>query len=103
MKTKVENKVTILFDTLKEFFGDNMNLASLRFFGLYISALCKVKTVYFEKLACAFEVNVRAESSLRRIQRFIAGYSLDSDLVARFIFSLLPHEPSYRLVLDRIN
>jgi len=24
-------------------------------------------------------------------------YSLDSDLVARFIFALLPHEPPYRL------
>jgi hypothetical protein len=27
MNTKVENKVTILSDTLKEFFGDKINLA----------------------------------------------------------------------------
>lgn len=103
MTTKVENKVTILSDTLKEFFGDKMNLARIKFFGLFISALCKVQTVCFEKLACGFDSSVKAESSLRRIQRFVAEYSLDSDLVARFIFALLPHEPPYRLVLDRTN
>jgi len=103
MKIKVENKVTVLSDTLKEFFGDKMNLARIKFFGLFISALCKVQTVCFEKLACGFDSSVKAESSLRRIQRFISEYSLDSDLVARFIFALLPHEPPYRLVLDRTN
>ncbi len=103
MKIKVENKVTVLSDTLKEFFGDKMNLARIKFFGLFISALCKVQTVCFEKLACGFDSSVNVESSLRRIQRFVAGYSLDSDLVARFIFALLPHEPPYRLVLDRTN
>ncbi|MDX9904189.1 MAG: hypothetical protein RB288_08950, partial [Bacteroidales bacterium] len=34
--------------------------------GLFISALCKVQTVCFEKLACSFECDARAESSLRR-------------------------------------
>ena len=103
MDTKVENKVTILSDTLKEFFGDKMNLARIKFFGLFISALCKVQTVCFEKLACSFDTNVRVDSSLRRIQRFISEYSLDSDLIARFVFSLLPHKPPYRLALDRTN
>jgi len=50
MDTKVESKVTILSDTLKEFFGNKMNLARIKFFGLFISALCKVQTVCFEKL-----------------------------------------------------
>jgi hypothetical protein len=99
MNTKVENKVTILSDTLKEFFGDKMNLARIKFFGLFISALCKVQTVCFEKLACSFDTNVRVDSSLRRIQRFISEYSLDSDMIARFVFSLLPHKPPYRLAL----
>jgi len=88
---------------LKEFFGDKMNLARIKFFGLFISSLCKVQTVCFEKLACGFGCDAKAESSLRRIQRFISEYSLNSDLVARFIFSLLPHEPPYRLALDRTN
>jgi hypothetical protein len=80
-----------------------MNLACVKFFGLFISALCKVQTVCFEKLACGFDSNAKADSSLRRIQRFISEYSLDSDLIDKFIFSLLPHEPPYRLVLDRTN
>jgi len=45
-----------------------------------------VQTVCFEKLACGFDSSVKADSSLRRIQRFISEYSLDSDLVARCIF-----------------
>ena len=62
-----------------------------------------MQTVCFEKLACGFDSSVKADSSLRRIQRFISEYSLDSDLAARFVFALLPHEPPYRLVLDRTN
>lgn len=103
MNTKVENKVTILSNTLTEFFGDKMNLARIKFFGLFISALCKVQTVCFEKLACSFDSDAKMDSSLRRIQRFMAEYVLDTDLVARFVFSLLPHKPPYRLVLDRTN
>jgi hypothetical protein len=45
MKIKVENKVTVLSDTLKEFFGDNMDLGRTEIFGLSISSLCQVKTV----------------------------------------------------------
>lgn len=85
------------------FFGTNMNLARINFFGLFTSALCKVQTVNFEKLACSFESDTKMESSLRRIQRFISEYVLDTDLIARLIFSLLPHKPPYRLAMDRTN
>jgi hypothetical protein len=37
------------------------------------------------------------------IQRCISEYTLDSDLIARFIFALLPHKPPYRLALERTN
>ena len=103
MNTKAENKVIILSDTLAEFFGDKMNLARIKFFGLFISALCKVQTVCFEKLAVGFGSEVLVDSSLRRIQRFISEYLLDTDLIARFVFTLLPHKPPYRLALDRTN
>jgi hypothetical protein len=93
MNIKDKNKSTILSENLAEFFGSNMNLARIKFFGLFISALCKVQTVSFEKLACSFDSEVKTDSSLRRIQRFISEYVLDTDLIARFIFSLLPHEP----------
>jgi hypothetical protein len=88
MNTKVENKVIILSDTLAEFFEDNMNLARIKFFGLFISALCRFQTVCFEKLPGCFESDAKMDSSLRRIQRFMSEYVLDTDLVARFLDNL---------------
>lgn len=103
MNTRAESKNTILFNTLSEVFGQSMNLARIKFFGLFICALCKVQTVCFEKLATSFDTKVKTDSSLRRIQRFISEYLLDTDLIARFVFALLPHKPPYRLTLDRTN
>ncbi len=103
MNTRIESKNTILFATLTSIFGDKMNLARIKFFGLFICALCKVQTVCFEKLATAFDTDVKVDSSLRRIQRFIAEYMLDTHLIARFVFTLLPHKPPYRLTMDRTN
>jgi len=80
-----------------------MNLARIKFFGLFICALCKVQTVCFEKLAASFDSETNVDSSLRRIQRFMADYLLDTNLIARFVFALLPHKPPYRLALDRTN
>jgi len=80
-----------------------MNLARIKFFGMFICALCKVQTVCFEKLAASFETDAKSGSSLRRIQRFMADYALDTDWIARFIFKMLPHKPPYRLVMDRTN
>jgi hypothetical protein len=103
MNIKDKSKINLLSETLAEFFGESMNLARIKFFGLFISALCKVQTVCFERLAAGFDSDAKVDSSLRRIQRFISEYVLDTDLIARFIFSLLPHKPPYRLALDRTN
>jgi len=80
-----------------------MNLPRIKFFGLFIGALCRVQTVCFEKLAVSFDADVMVSSSLQRIQRFMSDYLLDTDLIARFVFALLPNKPPYRLVLDRTN
>jgi len=103
MDTRVESKNTILFATLSKVFGDKMNLARIKFFGLFICALCKVQTVCFEKVAAGFDADVMVASSLRRIQRFISEYILDTNLITRFVFALLPHKPPYRLTMDRTN
>ena len=103
VNTSNESKNSILLSTLIEIFGDNMNLARIKFFGLFVCALCKVQTVCFEKLAVAFDCEVKIDSSLRRIQRFMAEYVLDAGLIARLVYSLLPDEPPYRLALDRTN
>ena len=106
MKTrtlKVECKSTQLISILSQALAGKMNLARIKFFGMFICALCKVQTVCFEKLAIAFETGAKAGSSLRRIQRFMADYMLDTDLIARLIFKMLPHKPPYRLAMDRTN
>ena len=100
---KVENKSTQLISILSQTLAGKMNLARIKFFGMFICALCKVQTVCFEKLAIAFETDTKSGSSLRRIQRFMADYLLDTDLIARLIFKMLPHKPPYRLAMDRTN
>lgn len=103
MNIKDESKISILSSTLDIFFGDKINLARIKFFGLFISALCKVQTVCFEKLATSFDTEAKVYSSLRRIQRFMSEYVIDTDLIARFVFLMLPHKPPYRLAMDRTN
>lgn len=66
-------------------------------------ALCKMQTVNLNRLAIACESEAKSASVLRRIQRFLSSYVLDKDLVAGFIFRLLPHKPPYRLAMDRTS
>ena len=101
MIPRVESKSSELVSIFHDQSG--WNLARVKFFVLFISALCKVQTVGFEKLATAFDCCADTSSSLRRIQRFMAAYLLDTDLIARFIFRLLPHKPPFRLAMDRTN
>ena len=106
MKTKnikVEYKSTQLISILSQTLAGKMNLARIKFFGMFICALCKVQTVCFEKLSTAFETEAKSGSSLRRIQRFMAEYALDTDLIAQLIFKMLPHKPPYSLAMDRTN
>jgi len=103
LKIKTEYKSSEITSIVTRHFSGRMNLARIKFFGLFLCALCKVQTVSFEKLASAFECDALRESTLRRIQRFMADYVLESDLIARLIFNLLPHQPPYRLAIDRTN
>ena len=92
-----------LVSILKEEFKETINLSRLKFISLFIVALCKVQTVGFEKLANAFERQAKASSSLRRIQRFISGFVLNTGLISKLIFSLLPEKGNLQLTIDRTN
>lgn len=83
--------------------GKSMNLARIRFLSFMILALYKIQSVNFEKLVTAFDSKAKRESSLRRIQRFMASYHLSQEIVAKLIFALLPHKLPYTLILDRTN
>jgi hypothetical protein len=77
--------------------------ARAKFFIAFLSALIKLQTVCFTKLAQGFNENALVESNLRRIQRFFAEFIVDSDIIAKLIFSILPSQPPYHLCLDRTN
>ena len=102
-KTNALCKNTELTSVLNAHFNGKIHLARVKLIAHLIIALCKVQTVSFEKLANAFDSKVDSSSSLRRIQRFMARYSFDSDLVARLIFGLLPNQGKLILSIDRTN
>lgn len=101
--SKTRRKDSDLFDILYRHLGKTINLARIRFMALMVSALCKMQTVSFGRLALAFGGAADASSNMRRIQRFMSGYALDLSLVARLIFCLLPHDGPYTLSMDRTN
>jgi len=103
MNTRDETKSSILFEALNKVFDKKINKARVKLISLFIIALNQVRTVSFEKLAIAFDTSVKADSSLRRIQRFIASFDLQYDLIAMLVFQLLPIDPPYRLSMDRTN
>ncbi len=101
MKNKASNKCNELVDIFHARLG--WNKARIKFFVSFIFALCKVQTVCFSKLAQGFEGNAKVDSNMRRIQRFFASFIIDTNVIARLIFNLLPEKPPYRLCLDRTN
>ena len=101
MTNKASTKSNELVDIFQSRLG--WNKARVKFFVSFIIALCKVQTVCFNKLAQGFEGKAKVESNMRRIQRFFANFAVDTNMIAKLIFSLLPEKPPYRLCLDRTN
>jgi len=102
-KTNVSTKNNELISILNTQFRGKINLARVKLIALFISSLCKVQTVTFSKLAIAFDSSANPSSSLRRIQRFIADFSISADIVAKLIFRLLPNKEDLILSIDRTN
>ena len=96
-------KVNQILPIMQEHFGKSMNLARIKLMAYMLHALCMVQTVSLHKLASAMPTSVERDPNLRRIQRFIANYALNLDLVARMIFSLLPVKDGLVLSMDRTN
>jgi hypothetical protein len=101
MKNKASIKSSELVDIFQARLG--WNKARVKFFVSFIIALCKVQTVCFSSIAQGFEGKAKVESNIRRIQRFFANFIVDTNLIAKLIFSLLPEKPPYRICLDRTN
>jgi hypothetical protein len=93
------------YSDLQEQLGNELpiNAARIKFIVLLITALIKVQSVNFERLSQGFDNDVELSSNLRRIQRFFASFDLNSDLIARLLFKILPFSGPYGLTLDRTN
>ena len=100
-------RVNQILPILKEHFGNNINLARIKLMAklmaLMIHALCVVQTVSLHKIAAGMPSDVGRDSNMRRLQRFLAEFVLDLDLIARMISSLLPVKAGLVLSMDRTN
>jgi len=103
MNTSLKDKNSTLISVLQTHFKEELNLARVKLISLFVIALCKVKTVNYNKLACAFATKASKDSSYRRIQRFMKDFDFPMKVVSLLIFSLLPNKECLVLVLDRTN
>lgn len=78
-------------------------MARIKLLAFVLQALCVVQTVSLHKIASAMPTSVERDSNLRRVQRFLAGYALNLELIAKVIFALLPVKTGLVLSLDRTN
>src|SRR4051794_30396177 len=99
--TKVCDKYSVLCDYFSTQLG--WHRARIKFFVLLIIALCKLQTVCFEQLAAGIDSPAQISSSLRRIQRFFAAFTIDKDPIARLLFSWLPRQSNLIISIDRTN
>jgi len=102
-KTSHGCKSTELSSVLAQNFEAKVNKARLKLISMMVLALCKVKTVNYMALANVFDIGASPESSMRRIQRFMADFDFSMRLVSRFIFGILPNKRNLILVMDRTN
>lgn len=103
LPSKAHSEDTNLLSVFQSEFGGKLNLARIKFLALVIQSMCKVQTVNLQRLAVGFDSAAKTLSSMSRIQRFVAKFDLCEDLIAQFIFKLLPESQSVGLSMDRTN
>jgi len=101
--TSLERKDIALITVLQQHFKGELNLARVKLICLFITALCKVKAINYDRLASGFDTIANKSSSYRRIQRFMSDFDFPMEIVSKLIFSLLPEKTNLSLVLDRTN
>lgn len=101
--SKVCHEDTTLFSVLNIHFRGYFNNARIKLISMFILSLVKVQTVHFNRLAVSFDSSSKSDSSLRRIQRFFASFTVDIDIVSKLLFALIPKEAKHGLTMDRTN
>ena len=102
-KTSHYNEDTDLLALFRAHMGKDFHLARVRLICLFVTALCKVKSVNYVKVSGGFDSPSLAASCMRRIQRFMAECELPMKTISLFIFSILPIKGKLTLAMDRTN
>ena len=101
--TSLGSKDNSLISVLQGHFKGELNLARVKLICLFITALCKTKTINYDRLASAFDTKADKNSSYRRIQRFMKDFDFPMKIISKLIFSLLPVKSDLVLAIDRTN
>jgi hypothetical protein len=101
--TSLGYKDTSFISVLQGHFKGELNLARVKLICLFITALCKTKTINYDRIASAFDTKADKNSSYRRIQRFMKDFDFPMKIVSILIFNILPFKEDLVLVLDRTN
>ena len=80
----------------------NWNAKRIEFLALFITALIKVRTVNLAEIARVFPGRAAADSKFRRIQRFLSGFNLPFNDIAKLVAAGLP-QGRWILAIDRTN
>ncbi len=73
-------------------------------FARILLALISVRTVNLREIAVAFKSRAKIDSRYQRLKRFFAGFKIDSDTLAQWIFNLFfSDDKKVYLSIDRTN
>jgi hypothetical protein len=86
----IGQKYTSLISVLQEHFKGELNLARVKLICIFITALCKTKTINYDRIVSAFDTKAYKNSSYRRIQRFMKDFDFPMKVVSVLIFNILP-------------
>jgi len=101
MKTSYSCESAELCSILEQNFEEKINKARLKLISMLILSLCKVENINYTSLSCAFDSAASPESSMRRVQRFMADFDFPMRVVSKFIFGILPEKENLILIIDR--
>ena len=98
-------KLSEIFETnirnIGELYKKSMNKSRIDFIQKFVFAIIASRSVQYGEIADKMEGDADEDSKLRRIQRFMADYPLDYDLVLVFLLLMLPPKSKVNLVFDR--
>jgi hypothetical protein len=97
--TSIGDKDTSLICVLQGHFKGEVNLARAKLICLFIAALCKTKTINYDRIASAFDTKADKNSSYRKIQRFMMDFDFPIKVVSVLIFNLLPFKRGFSFSL----